>query len=220
MSMNDIKLFSKKNMAYDPTGHDYLHAQRVAEVAIKIYRADYDSKITAEGLYIVEAASYLHDTIDEKITMDMNTRLKEVQALLEKENISTKASHDIWNIIQHMSYSKNIEHHYQLSDEGKCVQDADRIDALGAIGIARAFAYGGHAGQEIYNPRILVMNFKNHDDYRKHKGTTINHFYEKLLKLAGLMNTRTGKEEAQRRTQYMYDFLTEFKVETGVENEA
>ncbi|MCT3304595.1 HD domain-containing protein, partial [Levilactobacillus brevis] len=144
MSLDDIKSFSKENMAFDPTGHDFLHAQRVAKLAQKIYTEDFKKDETDIGLYVVKAASYLHDTIDEKVTADKKNRLREVRIILSHENIATPAREDILDIIQHMSYSDNIEHHYQLSNEGKCVQDADRLDALGAIGIARAFAYGGH----------------------------------------------------------------------------
>ena len=219
MSLDDIKSFSKENMAFDPTGHDFLHAQRVAKLAQKIYTEDFKKDATDIGLYVVKAASYLHDTIDEKVTTDKKNRLIEIRILLSHENITTQAREDILDIIQHMSYADNIEHHYQLSNEGKCVQDADRLDALGAIGIARAFAYGGHTGQEIYDPQISVKEIKTHDDYRHHKSTTINHFYEKLLKLASSMNTRTGKQEAIRRTKYMRDFLSEFQMETGVKDE-
>ena len=211
MSLADIKKFSKSKMQFDPTGHDYLHAERVAKTALKLYQADYPNQ--KNGEYIVLVASYLHDTIDEKVADDVKKRQAEVQDLLNHEDIDKKTKEDILYIINHLSYSKNLKKHYTLSTEGQYVQDADRLDAIGAIGIARAFAYGGHKNREIYNPDIPVVTLENHDQYRNHKSSTINHFYEKLLKLANLMNTPAAKKEAQRRTKFMQEFLDEFDEE-------
>ena len=115
-----------------------------------------------------------------------------------------------------MSFSANIEHHYQLPVSGEYVQDADRIESLGAIGIARAFTYGGAHGNVIYDPRIKPQKLVSHDQYREHTETTINHFYEKLFQLADLMNTVGGKKEAQKRTEFMRDYVKEFMAEWNV----
>jgi uncharacterized protein len=97
--------------------------------------------------------------------------------------------------------------------EGKVVQDADRLDALGAIGIARAFSYGGFMRQEIYDPSLRPINHRSFEEYRNSKSSTINHFYEKLLLLKDLMNTGTGKRMAQARTEFMQEFLARFYEE-------
>ena len=115
-----------------------------------------------------------------------------------------------------MSFSANIEHHYQLPVSGEYVQDADRIESLGAIGIARAFTYGGAHGNVIYDPRIKPQKLVSHEQYREHTETTINHFYEKLFHLADLMNTAGGKKEAQKRTEFMRDYVKEFMTEWNV----
>lgn len=123
---------------------------------------------------------------------------------------------DILFTIQHMSFSANIEHHYQLPLSGQYVQDADRIESLGAIGIARAFTYGGKHGNKIYDPEIKPEKLISHDQYRNHVETTINHFYEKLFDLEDLMNTPAAKKEAHRRTEYMREFVQEFMDEWNV----
>ena len=118
--------------------------------------------------------------------------------------------------MQHMSFSANIEHHYQLPVSGEYVQDADRIESLGAIGIARAFTYGGAHDNVIYDPKIKPQKLVSHDQYREHTETTINHFYEKLFHLADLMNTVGGKKEAQKRTEFMRNYVKEFMAEWNV----
>jgi uncharacterized protein len=109
-----------------------------------------------------------------------------------------------------MSFSKNVGSKRKLTIEGKIVQDADRLEALGAIGIARAFAYGGKKNRQIYNPAIKPKKFKCTDEYRGSEGTTINHFYEKLLKIKSQLNTKTAKKIALKREQFMKTFLKQF----------
>lgn len=214
--INLIQQFAKDRMNFDPTGHDYWHADRVAKLAQKLYIADFDSK-NEEALFIIEASAYLHDTIDDKLVSDIIFSQMEVEKLLEDLGLSQEIKDNILFTIQHMSYSKNLTSQFDLSLEGQYVQDADRIDALGAIGIARTFAYGGHANNEIYNPDIPVIDAKNKDEYRNHPSTAINHFHEKLLKLESTMNTASGKAIAHERTLYMEDFLKHFMSEWKVE---
>ena len=193
--LKKIQDFARERMAFDPTGHDYWHADRVAKLAKTLYIADYGESNT-EALIIIEAAAYLHDTIDDKLVSDIIFSQMEVEQLLDELCLSPASRENILYTI-----------------EGQYVQDADRIDALGAIGIARTFAYGGHANNEIYNPKIPVIDVQNKDDYRNHPSTAINHFHEKLLKLEHSMNTEAGKEIAHERTLFMRQFLDQFMAE-------
>ncbi|MFV8815775.1 HD domain-containing protein, partial [Aerococcus urinaeequi] len=142
--LKKIQDFARERMAFDPTGHDYWHADRVAKLAKTLYIEDHGESNT-EALIIIEAAAYLHDTIDDKLVSDIIFSQMEVEQLLDALHLSPASRENILYTIQHMSYSKNLTTQYDLSVEGQYVQDADRIDALGAIGIARTFAYGGHA---------------------------------------------------------------------------
>lgn len=211
-----IQQFAKDRMDFDPTGHDFWHAKRVAKLAQTLYIKDFGDDNTV-ALMIIEAAAYLHDTIDDKLVADILFSQMEVEKLLDELDFSPSQRENILFTIQHMSYSKNLDGQYDLSIEGQYVQDADRIDALGAIGIARTFAYGGHANNEIYNPDIPVIDFQNKDDYRNHPTTAINHFYEKLLKLENTMNTQAGISIAKERTDFMRNFLDQFMVEWQAE---
>lgn len=182
-----------------------------------MYLSDYpdaheDSRIVA----IIQTGSYLHDTIDEKICEDPSKVISEIEELLPKIGFTELEAQDILFTIQHMSFSANIEHHYKLPLSGQYVQDADRIESLGAIGIARAFTYGGKHGNKIYDPEIKPEKLVSHDQYRNHVETTINHFYEKSFDLEGLMNTPAAKKEAHRRTEYMREFVQEFMDEWNV----
>ncbi|MBA1392436.1 HD domain-containing protein [Lactobacillus sp. XV13L] len=209
--------FVKKQLEGEKTGHDFYHGRRVAHLARALYLQDNpaahpDSRMCA----IIGAAGYLHDTIDEKICGAPKEVLAQIDALLPAAGFSALEVKDILFTIQHMSFSKNIEHHYQLPLSGQYVQDADRIESLGAIGIARAFTYGGAHGNVIYDPAIKPQKLVSHDQYRQHTETTINHFYEKLFQLEDLMNTAGGKKEAHKRTEFMRAFVAEFMQEWDV----
>lgn len=138
------------------------------------------------NLFIVRLAALLHD-VDDRIISDVCT------------------------IIEDVSYEGNSMTPQSL--EGKCVQDADRIDAIGAIGIARAFSYGGNHNRAIYDPEIEPSLNMTRDEYRKHISTTINHFYEKLFRLKELLNTSTAKEIAEHRDRFMHEYVDEFLLE-------
>ena len=209
-----VVLFVQDQLKDERTGHDFYHAQRVAKLASKMYLADHrdahtDSRIVA----IIQAGGYLHDTIDEKVCTDPEVVIAKIRKLLPKVGFEDLEIEDILFTIQHMSFSANIEHHYKMPMSGEYVQDADRLESLGAIGIARAFTYGGKHGNLIYDPEIKPEKLVNHDQYRNHEETTINHFYEKLFHLAELMNTPGGKIEAKRRTDFMHEFVNEFMDE-------
>lgn len=210
MNLNLIKAYTKRILQMDVSGHDFYHCQRVAVSAQKLWQQDF-STVTYNDE--INAASYLHDTIDEKIVADPQKALSQIRTLLTTVGFNASQQKDIISTITQMSFSKNIAQQQQLPLFGQYVQDADRLDALGAIGIARAFAYGGSQQQPIYDPHLQPEKLSNHFQYRHHQTTTINHFYEKLLHLQNLMNTKAGKKLAQQRSQYMQQFLTEFQQE-------
>ncbi|MGR3741226.1 HD domain-containing protein [Companilactobacillus sp. DQM5] len=191
----------------DETGHSIDHIDRVVELSKKIL----ETEPTAD-IEITLIAANIHDTIDEKIVNDVNKSKEELVLFLKKQGINEDNIEKILFIINNMSYSKNLDNKIQLPIEGQIVQDADRLDAMGAIGIARAFYYGGSKGNKIYDSKIKPREELTHETYRN-EGTVINHFYEKLLLLKDQMNTTEGKRIAQSRHNYMEKFLKEFKDE-------
>lgn len=217
MDIAKVIQFTQQQLQNERTGHDFYHGQRVAHLATKMYMADTPAAHSNSRMVaIIQAGSYLHDTIDEKICDDPELVIKKIKQLLPQTGFEELEVQDILFTIQHMSFSANIEHYYQLPVSGQYVQDADRIESLGAMGIARAFTYGGKHGNLIYDPKIKPEKLTSHDQYRNHEETTINHFYEKLFSLENLMNTPGGKKEAHRRTEYMRDFIKEFMMEWNV----
>ncbi len=187
----------------DYGGHDFFHTLRVMRIA------KYIAKIEGANTEIVELASLLHDVDDYKITGRNMDSVENACKLMNKYNIDKQVQLQVTDIIKTVSFKAN-DTEIPSSLEGKVVQDADRLDALGAIGIARAFAYGGSRGNMIYNPNSKPNLNMNSDEYVKNKTTTINHFYEKLLLLKDMMNTETGYNIAIKRDQFMRDFLEEF----------
>lgn len=203
-----IKKYVKEKMEGEATGHDWFHVERVFKTANLIAKSEKNVDI-----YIVQAAALMHDLGDWKVN---NSKLTEEEILLNacKElKLSPSDTKKILDIILNMSFSKNVENKNKLSLEGKIVQDADRLEALGAIGIARAFAYGGKKNREIYNPNVKPNEFKSTEEYRNSQSHTINHFYEKLFKLRAQLNTKTAKEIALKREKFMKEFLKEFYAE-------
>ncbi|MCC3162398.1 HD domain-containing protein [Lactiplantibacillus pentosus] len=138
---------------------------------------------------------------------------------LSELGVSTADQTAIFDIIDHMSFSKSLNGAQKLSLEGQIVQDADRLDAIGAIGIARALYYSGHVGEKIYDPAIAPREHLTKEQYRQQPGTAINHFYEKLFKLADMMNTPAAKALAKRRTDVMRAFVDQFKAEWTADDE-
>ena len=187
--------------ANDCSGHDYWHSLRVLNIAEKIARTEKCNE------YIVMIAALLHDTDDIKLfeTEDYeNARRIMSDCQLTEDTID-----NVINIIREISF-KGMETTSPKSVEGKIVQDADRLDAMGAIGIARAFAYGGNHNRAIHIPDCQPNTNMNETEYRNNKGTTINHFYEKLLLMKDMMNTDCAKTIAKKRDEYMREFLKEF----------
>lgn len=202
----DEEMFIRNIFAKDSSGHDYYHTQRVYSLAEKI------AKKENADIKVVRLAALLHDVDDIKISP--NTHNDKLNALnyMNSNNIDDITINKVLTIINQVSFV-GTDSVTPSTIEGKCVQDADRLDAIGAIGIARAFAYGGSKGRKIYDPTILPKLNMNESEYRNNEGTSINHFYEKLLLLEGMMTTSEGKRLARNRNKVMEEFLDEFMAE-------
>ncbi|MEY2195827.1 uncharacterized protein SAMN05444673_4779 [Bacillus sp. OV166] len=199
--------FVRNELAEDATGHDWFHVDRVRRNALHICREEKIGEV-----FIIEMAALLHDIPDEKLNESIEKGEEKLETFLQTIPLTDNEKKHIKQIIATISYKGGINS--ELSTiEAKIVQDADRLDAIGAIGIARAFAYGGKKGQPIYNPGIKVRNEMSLEEYRKGKSTSIHHFYEKLLKLKDLLNTESAREMAESRQQMMETFLEQFYQE-------
>lgn len=198
--------YIKEKFEGDHSGHDYYHSVRVYNLATFISREE------NADLEIVQLASLLHDVDDYKLFGGNNGTCPNAESFLKDNNISDEKIKSICDIISSVSF-KGTDTQVPRSAEGKVVQDADRLDAIGAIGIARVFAYGGNKNRDIYIPEEKPRDNMNFKEYSACQGTSINHFYEKLLKLKDLMNTETAKKMAESRHKYMENFLSEFYAE-------
>ncbi|CAN5423195.1 HD domain-containing protein [soil metagenome] len=193
----------------DQSGHDWWHVNRVWKTARYI-----GAKENAD-MFIVELAALLHDVDDRKLKInDPNViGVPRAKAWLIQQELANDMIARICTIIEKISFSSSLGNKEFLCLEAQIVQDADRLDALGAIGIARAFTYGGHKGRPIYDPDIKPLSSLDFDAYKTNVGTTINHFYEKLLLLKEKMNTSTGKQLALVRHQFVENFIKQFFLE-------
>ena len=204
--LNQVRAYSEKMMAGDHSGHGFDHIDRVINMALKLLTNE-----PANG-EIVLTAAYLHDVFDDKLTDDVAGRKADARQKLADFGYSAAEIEQVFAIIEHMSFADNLEAHPEHSKEGQIVQDADRLDAIGAIGIARTFACGAVHGNKMHDPKIRPRRKMTRDNYLDGR-TTINHFYEKLFKIADEMNTRTAKTIAYERKVYMQRFVEEFKSE-------
>lgn len=187
----------------DSSGHDWWHIVRVTEIAKEI------ASIEQANRFVCEMAALLHDIADEKLNASEEVGLKKVQDWLQSMELDPTTIEEIMEIISTLSFKGGGQPEMK-SLEGKVVQDADRLDAIGAIGIARTFAYAGSKGQLIYDPDIKPRDSFTKEEYRNGKSTAINHFYEKLLKLKEGMNTNAAKSIAEERHLFMVKYLQEF----------
>lgn len=202
----------RKIMAHDCTGHDYLHVDRVRKMALAIHREEKSSA----SIGLVELVALLHDIGDAKLRNASSDDLPSVGSLIRQWGGSGELAERVETAIGEIGFKGGFNAP-PSSPEVKIVQDADRLDALGAIGIARAFAFGGHAGQKPFDPAIPVRTFNDEQEYRKRTGTTVNHFHEKLFRLPELLNTSAAKRLAERRVAFMRQFLCELRDESGVD---
>jgi len=206
-----VQTYLKEKFKDEATGHDWHHIHRVYVNALEIQKHEGGNK------KIISYAALLHDISDHKFNGgDFERGGQIAQSLLIKWGVSSKQVTHITEIISNMSFSKSIDGAKDLTLEGQIVQDADRLDAIGAIGIARTFAYGGHKGNPIYTPDLPIAQFSSKEAYLNHRSSTIHHFYEKLLLLKDKMNTKTGKKMAEKRHQFMVEFLDQFYAEWNV----
>ena len=201
-------LFVKQQLENAEGGHDWFHIERVYKNALLI----------AEGvdcdLIVVKLGALLHDIADSKFHGgDETVAPKTARTFLESQNVSEDIILHVIAIIENISFKGgNFEKKFN-SKELEIVQDADRLDAIGAIGIARTFNYGGFKNRPLYNPNIQPNMNMNKEEYKNSESPTLNHFYEKLLLLKDKMNTETGKKIAQKRHDFMVTFLSQFYAE-------
>jgi len=201
-------LFVKKQLENAEGGHDWFHIERVYKNALLIAQGE-DCDLT-----VVKLGALLHDVADSKFhNGDETVGPKMARTFLESENAPEETIQHVINIIENISFKGgNFDRKFH-SKELDIVQDADRLDAIGAIGIARAFNYGGFKNRTLHNPNIPVNLNMSKEEYKKTEAPTINHFYEKLLLLKDRMNTETGKKIALERHHYMEGFLAQFYAE-------
>ena len=201
-------VFVKQQLINAESGHDWFHIERVYKNALLIAQSE------SCNLEIVKLGALLHDIADSKFTNgDETVGPKTARVFLESINAPEETIVHVINIIENISFKGgNFEKSFN-SIELEIVQDADRLDAIGAIGIARTFNYGGFKNRQIYNPAIPPKLNMTKKEYKKSEAPTLNHFYEKLLMLKDKMNTQTGKELAQERHLFMEKFLSQFYAE-------
>lgn len=200
--------FVKEQLKNAEGGHDWFHIERVYKNALLIAEGE-DCDIT-----VVKLGALLHDIADSKFhNGDESVGPKTARTFLEAQNVTEETILHVIAIIENISFKGgNFEQQFR-SKELEIVQDADRLDALGAIGIARTFNYGGFKNRTLYNPEIAPKLSQSKEEYKKSDAPTINHFYEKLLLLKDKMNTDTGKKIAKKRHDFMVHFLAQFYAE-------
>ncbi|MEG9297956.1 HD domain-containing protein [Mangrovibacillus sp. Mu-81] len=191
----------------ESTGHDWYHLERVRKNALLIAKKE---KVT--NTYIIELAALLHDVPDEKLASSEEEGNRMLNGFISSLSLENDEKEELIDIIYSISYKGGNEK-LLTSFNAKIVRDADRLDAIGAIGIARTFAYGGSRGQSLFDPDIEIRSDMTLEEYRSGKSTSIHHFHEKLLKLKNLMCTDMGRDLAEERHKYMQGFLEQFNKE-------
>ncbi|GAB0156027.1 HD domain-containing protein [Chryseobacterium sp. Alg-005] len=204
--------FVKEKLEGAEAGHDWFHIERVWKLSQKIAVTE------SCNLEVVELSALLHDIADPKFHGgDETVALKVSREFLESQNASEDSIEQVLFIIKNISFKNRSEAPQNRPIELQIVQDADRLDAIGAIGVARTFNFGGFKNNLMYHPDIEPKLNMSKEEYKKSNGTTINHFYEKLLLLKDLMNTEKGKEMAEDRHRFMLNFLDQFYKEWNVD---
>jgi uncharacterized protein len=199
--------YIKREFGDDSSGHDWWHIYRVWKNAITICEHE------KADLFIVELAALLHDLDDWKFNESEDETPQRAKAWMESCGVDSQINHTVCEIIMHISYKGAQVENKMKNLEGFIVQDADRLDAIGAIGIGRAFAYGGYKNRAMYDPESPNQMHASFEQYKNSKSATINHFYEKLLLLKDMMNTVAAKKIAKQRHEIMLRFLDQFMNE-------
>ena len=200
------EVFVRERLAGDSSGHDWWHIARVRNLARAIAREE------GANPFICELAALLHDVADDKIAGSEEAGQALVRDWLDTHSVAPDAAARVMEIIATMSFGGGNRPPMRTL-EGRVVQDADRLDAIGAIGVARAFAYGGSRGRALWDPDEAPREYASKAAYRASGSSTINHFHEKLLLLKDRMNTAYARRLAERRHAYMLTFLDEFGAE-------
>ena len=199
-------VFARDIFSKDFGGHDYFHTERVYKTATRIAEKE------GADTVIVQLSAILHDVDDIKLSPLTSENKDNARRFMRENGVDEAVADKVCRIIGQISFSGTGES-IPDSIEGRCVQDADRLDAIGAIGIARAFAFGGSHNREMHNPDVPPKMNMTKEEYRRSNSTSVNHFYEKLFFLKELMNTEAAKEIAGKRDSFMRSYVDEFLSE-------
>ena len=203
--LNDTKEFVRKALATEGTGHDWWHIERVLTNALHINKDEHGDP------YVIQLAALLHDVGDRKVIGKEKDDYSIAENFLKDHKVEGAVIDSVLFIISNISFSKTLaQQKNNMPIEFCVVQDADRLDAIGAIGIARAFAYGGSKGRPLYDPTKTAQAINTTEEYQALDSSTFHHFEEKLLRLKDLMNTPTAKKIAEYRHAFMQQYLAEF----------
>jgi len=208
MDFSGIERFVREKLGGDHSGHDVFHCLRVKRMAERLARHE-----PGCDLVVVGCAALLHDVPDVKLCDDVEQAMSEVAAALRGSGVDARRIEHVLQIIDSLSFKGFHVDTTMATVEGKVVQDADRLDALGAVGIARCFAYGGRAGRAMHDPDELPEMHESEAAYRASKGSSVAHFHEKLLVLRDRMQTAAGRRLAAERHAFMEAFLRQFLAE-------
>lgn len=206
--IRDTEIFVKKLLGKEGTGHDFWHIERVRNNAKLIYKTEKADK------FIVDLAILLHDVGDRKVINKKEDDYTIAENYLKNKKVDIEIIGQIMFIIKNMSFSNSFNRDKGgESKEFFIVQDADRLDSLGAIGVARTFAFGGSRLRPIYNPTKMVKKINSTEKYKKMESSSFHHFYEKILLLKDLMNTKTAKKIAKERHEFVKKYMKQFLLE-------
>ena len=210
--VNKVQKLVQNKFSTQEGSHDWFHIERVLKISMHLHKSEGGNK------EVIQLAALLHDISDHKYNGgDFEKGKEEAYQIITKEGGDQTLANKVADIIPQISFKGALVKDTEICLEGKIVRDADRLDAIGAIGIARAFAYGGSRNRPLYNPDVKPMNHTSKEQYLNSKSHTINHFYEKLLLLKDRMHTETAKKIAAHRQEIMMNYLEEFYAEWNVE---